>query len=211
MARKSDILARLAEATLKRGENGTWREASFQDVLADADLSLSEVYPDYRGKPALVLAVLRYLDRETLQGTDKDFLDPANSIRDRLFDLLMMRFDLMNKHRAGMTALISDLPRSPSTLLCVAPQVRRSMAWYLEAAGVSTSSCVGHMRVKGLMLVYATALRCWLKDEGDDMAKTMKSLDSALAVAEKWAKNGPKACDFPLKKWRKPAEEPASA
>ena len=58
------------------------------------------------------------------------------------------------------------------------------MTWMLEAAGVDTNGFRGAIRVMGLKVVYIKALRAWIKDEGDDMPKTMASLDKSLGHAE---------------------------
>ena len=55
--------------------------------------------------------------------------------RDRLFDLLMRRFDVLQQHRAGMLALLHDLPADPALALALSLATGRSMGWLLEAAG----------------------------------------------------------------------------
>ena len=45
----------------------------------------------------------------------------------------------------------------------------------------------GAMRVKGVALVFANAFRIWLRDDTEDMAKTMAALDAGLQRAESMA------------------------
>ena len=42
----------------------------------------------------------------------------------------------------------------------------------------------GALRVKGLALIYLSALRAWLRDESADKARTMAVLDTQLRRAE---------------------------
>ena len=58
------------------------------------------------------------------------------------------------------------------------------MAAMLEAARLSTSGCRGRLRVKGLMAIYLATLRVWLRDETNDLAKTMAALDGQLRRVE---------------------------
>lgn len=58
------------------------------------------------------------------------------------------------------------------------------MATMLEAAGLSASGCRGMLRVKGLSAIYLSSLKVWLKDESQDMAKTMAALDKKLNQAD---------------------------
>src|SRR3546814_17327248 len=55
------------------------------------------------------------------------------------------------------------------------------MALTLEAAGFSTTGCRGVLRRKGLAAIYLATMRVWLRDDSEDMAKTMAYLDRQLA------------------------------
>jgi len=61
------------------------------------------------------------------------------------------------------------------------------MRWMLEAADIGTTGFVGTLRVKGSGVVYAATANVWLKDDSEDMAKTMAALDKNLARAERFA------------------------
>ncbi len=63
----------------------------------------------------------------------------------------------------------------------------RSMAWMLEAAGLSSSGLCGRLRARGLALIHLNAFRVWLDDDSSDMAPTMAALDKGLCKAEKVA------------------------
>ncbi len=63
----------------------------------------------------------------------------------------------------------------------------RSMAWMLEAAGVSAAGLRGTLRAKGLAAVWLYALRAWKTDDSADLAGTMAALDKALDQAERFS------------------------
>ncbi len=48
--------------------------------------------------------------------TTLDTLDPSQSVRDRLFDLIMRRFEAMEPHRAAVIALEQGQDRDPILL-----------------------------------------------------------------------------------------------
>jgi hypothetical protein len=50
---------------------------------------------------------------------------------------------------------------------------------------VSASGLKGALRLKGLMAIYAMALRAWTKDDAVDLPKTMAELDKRLGQAER--------------------------
>jgi hypothetical protein len=108
-------------------------------------------------------------------------------VRDRLFDMIMRRIDVLQAHRAGMLALLRHLPADPPAALLLTLLSRRSMDWLLAAAGVSTHGVRGMLRVKGLLAVWLWTVRAWQRDESEDLGPTMAALDTALQRAERAA------------------------
>jgi hypothetical protein len=121
-------------------------------------------------------------DQAALAGAEAE-----GPVRDRLFDLLMRRFDTLQQHRGGVLALMRALPSDPPAAAMLAFATRRSMRWMLQAAGVSTAGLRGEMQVRGLMAVWLWGLRAWARDETSDMSATMVALDNALARADQVA------------------------
>jgi hypothetical protein len=107
--------------------------------------------------------------------------------RDRLFDVLMRRFDALGPYKPGVAAVLSDLSRDPPSAACSAPQLMRSMTWMLEAAGIASHGIAGCLRVQGLALLWLATLRVWLGDDSPDLARTMAALDARLRRAEQCA------------------------
>jgi hypothetical protein len=119
--------------------------------------------------------------------------------RDRLFDTLMRRFDVLQLHRPGILALLRYLPLDPAQALCLSHATVASMGKLLAAAGVPTTGLPGALRKRGLALVWAYALRAWVKDDSPDLGHTMAALDAALGHAASLATRfTPQAeADFP--------------
>jgi hypothetical protein len=115
----------------------------------------------------------------------------GDTVRERLFDIIMRRFDALARYKAGLQSILRDAPRDPLVALCSAPRFMRSMAWLAESAGVDTAGLLGTLRVKGLAGVYLTALRTWFSDDSADNSKTMAALDRALKRAEAVANGFP--------------------
>ncbi len=162
---------------------GGWRDLSYADIAKDAGLSLAAAYEAYPSKAAILTGIGRDIDARLFASLEDDPLD--GSPKDRLFDLLMRRFDALNEHREAYAALAWELPRTPVEAGCLALQLRRSLANMLEAAGLSASGLRGAFRIEGLGALYACALRVWLKDETADLSKTMAELDKRLGQVER--------------------------
>jgi ubiquinone biosynthesis protein COQ9 len=183
-AKPSDPKAALREALLRMVAAGGWRDLSYADIAKDAGLSLAAAYEAYPSKAAILTGIGRDIDARLFASLDEDPLD--GSPKDRLFDLLMRRFDALNDHREAYAALAWELPRTPVEAGCLALQLRRSLANMLEAAGLSASGLRGAFRIEGLGALYACALRVWLKDESADLSKTMAELDKRLGQVERY-------------------------
>ncbi len=179
----SDPKAALRESLLRMVAAGGWRNLSYADIAKDAGLSLAAAYEAYPSKGAILTGIGRDIDARLFASLEEDPLD--GSPKDRLFDLLMRRFDALNDHREAYAALAWELPRTPVEAGCLALQLRRSLANMLEAAGLSASGLRGAFRIEGLGALYACALRVWLKDETADLSKTMAELDKRLGQVER--------------------------
>lgn len=183
-ARPADPKAALREALLRLTAAGGWRDLSYAEIAAEAGVSLSDAYQAYPSKAAVLMGIGRDIDARIFAGLESDPLD--GSPKDRLFDLLMRRFDALNQHREAFAALAKDLPRTPGEGLALLCQLRSSLTRMLEAAGISASGLRGALRIEGLGAIYAAALRVWFKDDSGDLSKTMAELDKRLSQAERW-------------------------
>ena len=107
---------------------------------------------------------------------------------DRLFDVLMRRFDALRPYREALGNILCAEAGDPASALCGLCRLKRSMACMLEAAMLSPTGLRGALRVKALGLAYLATLRVFLRDESPDMATTMAALDRNLARLERLAR-----------------------
>ncbi len=182
MAKKNDIPRRVIDATLTLAAQQGWRDTSLGDIAAAANVSLADLYTAYRSKAAILRAFSRQVDGEVVSREDPELKDQPP--RDRVFDVVMRRFDVLRPHKDGVRAIVRDSLRDPLALVCGAMALPGSMAWMLEAAGVPGNGCRGRIRAKGLTAIYLDALRVWFEDDSDDMVRTMSTLDKRLRQAE---------------------------
>jgi len=185
MVKKADIPRHLVETAFAAAAERGWRSLSLNDIAAEAKLPLSKVYPVFGSKQAILDAFAGQIDERVLAG--QPVWDPEDTPRDRLFDVLMRRFDALAPYKAGLAAVLRDTGLDPVARLCGAPQLTRSMAWMLEAAAIDSHGPLGSLRTQGLAVLWLGAIRVWLTDDSPDMAKTMAALDARLRRADRWA------------------------
>jgi len=175
---EQDFDQALIGAAFQQAAEVGWSRLTIIDAARAAGLAPAEARARFPGKLALLRRFGVILDQAALAADSGD-----GTVRDRLFDLLMSRFDTMKPHRDGIRALLRHLPGDPATALALSCATHRSMRWMLQATGVSTSGLRGELRVRGLTAVWLWALRAFERDDTEDLAPTMAALDNALGRA----------------------------
>ncbi|MBN34549.1 MAG: hypothetical protein CMM46_07180 [Rhodospirillaceae bacterium] len=182
MAKKTDIPKKALEAALDLAATVGWRDVTMRDIADQAGVSLVELRDAYGSKEALVDAFVAGIDAEVLAGDNADLAD--ESVRDRLFDVMMRRFDALSPHKQAVGSIVMAATCEPGAALAGACRLVGSMRWMLEAAGVDSSGLAGRLRAKGLTAIHVDVMLTWMKDDSEDMAATMAALDKRLDQAE---------------------------
>jgi AcrR family transcriptional regulator len=180
---KPTLEARIVDAALALAARDGWSGVSLAAIAAEAGVSVLQLYAVFRSKTAILDAFHRRIDEAALVGADAD---EAERPRDRLFDIIMRRFDALNPHKEAVAAIARSAALDPLAALCGLPALINSMGWMLETAAVSASGWVGRARTKLLLGIYLSVLRVWLADDSADMSRTMAALDFRLRHAERW-------------------------
>lgn len=180
MALDPDLESRIVETALALADEEGWNRFSVAAVAARADAPLTAVYAMFPTKAHVLCRIFAHHDRAVLSGGLADDESP----RDRLFEVMMRRFDALQAHRYAVTRIIREAPMDPLSAVASLPALAQSMAWMLETAGISANGLTGSLRIKGLSLVYINVLRTWLDDDSEDMARTMAALDRDLRRAD---------------------------
>ena len=161
-------------------------EVTLRDVAAAADLGLADLYRLFPDKVALAAAFMARIDAAVLAGTPRQ-ADPEETARDRLFDVMMRRYDALKPYRAASGAIRRAGTRDPLLALALGPALRRSMAAMLEAAALPSDGLRGAVRQNGLLAIHYAVARVFDRDDSVDLSKTMAALDSRLKMAERWS------------------------
>lgn len=170
--------ALVAAAFRLAGERG-WSGVTVAEAARRADLKLDRARARFPVRGVILLRFGSIADQTALaQATDQ------GSQRDRLFDLIMRRMDVLQAHREGVRALFRALPTNPCLAALLGAANLRSMRWMLDGAGIELTGLRGRLRVKGLLAVWLATVRAWRMDTSEDLSATMSALDKALSRAE---------------------------
>lgn len=75
-------------------------DVALRDVAQAAGMSFADLYRLHSDKISLVAAFMARIDGEVLAGTPSSS-DPEETARDRLFDVMMRRYDALKPHQIG--------------------------------------------------------------------------------------------------------------
>lgn len=163
-----------------------YADVALRDVAQAAGLEFADLYRLYPDKTALAAAFMARIDADVMAGTASS-VDPEETARDRLFDVMMRRYDALRPYRAALRALRRAGTRDPMLAMAMGPGLRRSMAAMLEAASLASDGVPGALRQNGLLAIHYAVSRVFDRDDTQDLSKTMAALDNRLKTAERWS------------------------
>ena len=180
MARTTSIIEQGLLAALELAATRPWSELTLGEIAAKAGLTLN----DFHGvatRESLADAVDAHFDRAmSAEAVSTDDLP-----RERLFEVLMLRFEAMEDYRDGLKSLLRYRETQPSILLRLPAARAASARWALASAGLDDDSGAPlSLKVLAIAFVIARTERAWRKETSGDFALTMAALDKALRAAE---------------------------
>lgn len=174
-----------------------WKNVSCAQIAGAAGVEIKDAYGHYRNRFAYVTALIRRIDGAMLEAYDSDLA--AEPARDRLFDVLMARFDAMQAYRPLIKSLSKSARYDPMLMVHLMALSRLTTDWIMDMAHISPSGVMGQVRAKGALAAYGKAFSVWLDDDSEDMSKTMAVLDKTLKRGEKALRRAERmACCLPF-------------
>ena len=172
-----------------------FEQIGMAQIATEAKLSLADLRAEFASTLAILAAHIKEVDRQVLAGADKDM--DEESPRERLFDVLMRRLDVLEPHKEAVRSLVRSASRNPGLALALNALSVRSQQWMLTAAGITAAGPKGVLRAQGLALLYANVLRTWVNDDDEGHAKTLAALDRELARGQRFAGMLDELCKIP--------------
>lgn len=179
---RADLRKKIVESALALSAEKGWEYVGLRDIAAHAGVTFADLREEIDDKSDILVLLGKMIDRQVLENMSGS--SDGGSVRERLFDLLMDRFEALNDYRDGIVSIIESLKYDPKQTVICMPYICKSMSWMLEAAGVEMYGAKGAVKVLGLSGVYLKVLYVWAQDESADLSKTMAALDKALGRAE---------------------------
>jgi AcrR family transcriptional regulator len=183
------FLTLLAEKSIER--------IGFAEIAEASGVSLAQLRNEFPSTLAILAAHMKSVDRAVLS---EDFGDVEEEpARERLFDVLMRRLEILAPHREAARSLLRSARRNPPLALALNSLAVRSQQWMLTAAGIGASGPRGMIRAQGLAALFGGVLRTWIHDDDPGLARTMAALDRALARGQRFVGLVEDLCRIPAR------------
>jgi hypothetical protein len=199
---RTELAIKLAHGAFALAAQTPWQHVTLSDLCDTSEATLMDCAMVSLTKVDITAQLDAMLDQAMLAASSK--IDRTTSVRDRLFDVLMGRFDAMEDNRNAWASVLQAETRDFTANVARRARRARSGAWALEACGVNASDVRGAARAIGLARILRLTETVWIEDS-PELAKTMARLDQLLRAGEEWVERLETARGFFSPK---PANEP---
>ena len=139
---------RIIRAAMHLCETRGWRDLSLGEIAGEAGIPLAELRNSFQSKAQILAAFSRAVDQAVLEKFPAPGPDTA---RDRLFDVILTRFEVMQPYKGALRRIRDDLgAESGGCLVAGAPRIevaildarsggdkRRRRPWACAGSGVA--------------------------------------------------------------------------
>ena len=175
-------LIKLAETTLLILEKRSWHSIKIDEVYNKININKKNFQNKVDNKRDLLRNINHYFDFKLRNITDS--IDQSTR-KDMIFEIIMMRFDILQTHRKPIIKIFEFFKKKPQELVFLLPSLIESMISMAGLAKIPVVGIKGNLKVKGLLAIYFSSFLVWAKDNSESLEKTMTSLDNHLDRAGK--------------------------
>ena len=189
----SDPRERVVDAFMALLAEHRFGEVGLADIAERAGVSLADLRGLHDGKLSIFADFARRIDRKVLEAGVVE-ASAEESARDRLFDVIMRRFDALAPYKDAVRRVAAAARCDPGLACALHAVALGSQKWTLAAAGIHKRGALRLIATEGTLLVYAEAMRTWLDDDSADLGPTMATLDRSLRRGESVMRFAGKVC-----------------
>lgn len=169
---------RIVASLMRLAAQKPFEDITITEICGLAEVTLAQFRESFPSKGAILGAYSRAVDLKVLGHAAADMA--AEPAKERLFDVLMRRLDVMAPDKAGIAAVMTWMRRDPLAAAALNQVTMNSMRFMLEAAGIEHEGGLGALKLQGLSIAWTRVLDAWVKDEDAGHAATMAALDREL-------------------------------
>ena len=168
----------IALKTLKMLKKKSWSEISLKEIIRNSKKHKKLI----KTKNDLLKNINRYVDY--LLKKETSFIEKS-STKDMLFEVIMIRFDVLQKYRNSFLSLFESFKSKPQKSIILIPSFLESMFLTASLADIEIKGIKGSLTIKGIFIIYIATYLEWMNDTSKSLEKTMTALDQYLNKVSK--------------------------
>ena len=176
-----NLRAKIAQQTLKLLKLRKWKTISIDNICKNLKISKKEISKNIKNKNDLLKNINQYFDDCMM--VEIKSLEKSSS-RDMIFEIFMLRFDLLTNYRVSVLKIFTIFKKNPNKFIILLPSFITSIEKIAKASNIKTANIIGRMKIKALLIIYFATFLTWTKEENPSLDKTMTTLDNYLQRAE---------------------------
>jgi AcrR family transcriptional regulator len=180
----SDELNRIVAGAFRLAAAKPWTDVTLAEIAGEAGLSLADLPKHINGKADIIIAYAKGVNGKVLRSVEADPVEGEQ--HDRIFDVLMRRFEIIKDDKAALASIYAAPPSAPSERRQLLTAALEGQGWMLTAAGLSSSGLEGDAIRLMLTKVHSDVFKVWLEDDDPGLARTMAALDRKLRDGERY-------------------------
>ena len=171
---------KIAQVTLSILKNKNWQKINTKEIKDKCKIkSFDEII---KNEQDLLKLINEYFDFKL--SINSEYIEKSSN-KDMIFEVIMMRFDILQDYRKSVISIYSSFKKKPKNLILLLPHLIDSIILMLSYAKFSTKGIFGQIKIKAILIIYISTFLVWIKDESDSLEKTMTALDNYLDYAGK--------------------------
>ena len=168
----------IALKTLKLLKKKSWSEISLKEIIRNSKKHKNLI----KTKNDLLKNINRYVDYLLKKETSSI---EKSSTKDMLFEVIMARFDVLQKYRDSFLTLFESFKSKPQKSIILIPSFLESMFLTASLANIGIKGIKGSLIIKGIFIIYIATYLEWVNDTSKSLEKTMTVLDQYLNKTSK--------------------------
>ena len=167
----NDYRIKVALKTLLLIETKNWRKLKFENIIENKKDEI------FKNKKDLLININRYFDY--LLKSNASNIEQSSE-KDMLFEIIMVRLDILNIHRKAIKNLVKYFISHPQNFIFLIPSFFESIILFASISNINIEGVKGAAKIKGIFIIYFLSIMTWYYDESSSLEKTMTTLDKYL-------------------------------
>ena len=167
-------------------EEKGWNDFSLEKLAKEKSIKMEDLNFFFKDETKLIESFSEMIDEQVIKEVDLNEFN-QNSVKDNIFELIMIRFEMLSPYKKSLDILLKQLKYEPKTLKKLTKKIFNSLDLFLEISNAKNNYVFDFLKLNIMFIIYGYTFKIWLEDDSEDMGKTMAEVDKWLSEAEGYA------------------------